>query len=125
MVLYSAGSRYFSQEKGVEPEFPWFVRLPIVFFECYLKLFFCFLDVKKPNHFPKRALPWTLQIPSCIMRMFHAHMIWVPSALPISTFFSVLTPDFPLFNKLHKIFDKNTEGELLWHPKCNQHHQIA
>ena len=92
VILYLARSQYISQEKGVDLEFPCFVRLPVVFFECYLKLLLCFMDVEKPNHFPTRALPWTSQTPRCIMHMFHAHVIWVPSGLPMSTFFSVLTP---------------------------------
>ena len=49
VVLYSARSRYISQEKWVGSEFACFVRLSIVFFECFFKPFLCLLDVKKPK----------------------------------------------------------------------------
>ena len=86
-VLYMARSRYISQEKRVDLELPCFVRLPVVFLECYLKLFLCFLDVKKPKHCANRALPWTPRPLATfgIMHMFHAHIIWMSSVLPMST----------------------------------------
>ena len=49
VVLYSARSWYISQEKWVGSEFACFVRLSIVFFECYFKPFLCLFNVKKPK----------------------------------------------------------------------------
>ena len=62
-----ARSRYISPEKWGGSEFACFVRLSIVFFECYFKPFLCLLDVKKPKNLgggtpppgpPTRALLW-------------------------------------------------------------------
>ena len=39
----------------------------------------------------------------CTMRVIHAHIIWVPSALLMSTFFSVVTPEWvscPKYNQV-------------------------
>ena len=46
MVLYSARSRYISQKIWVDSKFACFVRLSIVFLECYFKPFLCLLEVK-------------------------------------------------------------------------------
>ena len=103
-----ARSRYISPEKWGGSEFACFVRLSIVFFECYFKPFLCLLDVKKPKHFlgllplsphlgPAMDSLGGLQNPQDLqllfaLRAFHAHIIWAPSALPMSTFFFCINP---------------------------------
>ena len=65
--------------------------------EAIFMLFRCqkvnFLNVKKPKHFPTRALPWTPQTPSCFW-----HYAYVSCSYNLGTFsatkvnfFSVLT----------------------------------
>ena len=107
MVLCSASSWYISQEKWVGSEFACFVTLSIVFFECYsFSCFYVLWTSKSQKHFgdftpwaPTRAPVGDLQHSPdpqllFVICAFHAHIIWAPSALPILTFFSVLTPAY-------------------------------
>ena len=48
---YRSRSQYISQEKWVHCEFACFVRLSIVFFKCYFKLFLCLLTSKSQKIF--------------------------------------------------------------------------
>ena len=83
------------------------------------KLFLYLLDVKKPNNYcglrplipyqgPAIDLLGGLQHPPdpqllFALCAFHAHIIWAPSALSMSTFFSVLTPDCIYKNTKHNV----------------------
>ena len=106
-----ARSRYISPEKWGGSEFACFVRLSIVFFECYFKPFLCLLDVKKPKNLgggtpPPEPPPGPcygsatgltaargFQTPSCFaLRAFHAHIVWASPALPMSIFFFSINP---------------------------------
>ena len=119
MVLYSARSGYISQEKWVGSEFACIVRLSLGFFECYLSRFYIFWTSKSqkiivdsppliPYQGPAIDLLGGLQHPPdpqllFALCAFHAHIIWAPLALPMSTFFSVLTPDCIYKNTKHNV----------------------
>ena len=95
VVLYMARSWYISQEKVVDLELPCFVRLPLLFLECYLKLVLCFWDVRKPKYYPNRALPWTSQTPGYFWHYAHVSCSYNFGAFSVTNvvfFFSVLTP---------------------------------
>ena len=113
VVLYSARSRYISQEKWVGSEFACFVKtINIIFVNVIMRSFYVFGMLKRQTIFKgfspwnsKKALPWTrrwkLTAPPpphppfpirpsaafCATLMFHAPIIWAPLALPKSTFF--------------------------------------
>ena len=113
VVLYSARSRYISQEKWVGSEFACFVKaINIIFVNVIMRSFYVFGMLKSQTIFKgfspwnsKKALPWTrrwkLTAPPpphppfpirpsaafCATLVFHAPIIWAPLALPKSTFF--------------------------------------
>ena len=90
VLLYLARSWYISQEKWVDSEFPCFFRLLIVLFECYFKPL---LNMKKPKHFLHQGSAMDLALPDpqllFALCMFHADIIQVSSALPMSNCFSI------------------------------------
>ena len=102
MVLYLTRSQYISQEKWVGYEFACFVKLSIVFFECYFKPFLCFFTFSGVlTHEPSKGLcqepigGLTVRPPAAFCAsLFYAHIIWALLVLPMSTFFPVLNPDY-------------------------------
>ena len=93
VLLCLARSWYISQKKWVDSEFPCFFRLLIVFFECYFKPLL-FFEHGKAKTFSSPGLchgPGPPRPPAafCPMHMFHANIIQVSSALPMSNCFSI------------------------------------
>ena len=84
-VLYSAWSQCPSQEKWVDSEFACFVRLSIVFFECYFKLFLCLLEKAKkfsPPGFCHEPRPAAAFCAVCVWCSYNLGT----STLPMSTY---------------------------------------
>ena len=105
VVLYSARSWYISQEKWVGSEFACFVRLSIVFFECYFKPFLSF-GCQKNKTFSGTLPPKPHQGPAMdpIGSLQHLPDPKLPFLYNLGAFgatnvnfFSVLTPGDPIF----------------------------
>ena len=99
-------SRYISQEKRVGSDFACFVRLSVVFFECYFKPFLCLLDVEKPKKFRDFTLsphqgfvmdltaPPPPQTPQLLFALrAYSYNLGTFGATEVD-FFTCITPDF-------------------------------